>query len=167
MRSRKPPTEIRQDLPFQHRQWAVQRVGWVLAAITLVLAIGGLFGNGPLSHVRAGSPALQVDYERFIRRDSPVEIGIEAQPTSGEEVRLAVSRDYLHSLRIDSIVPAPERTETTAQDVVMVFRVARPADSARVTINATPLHAGTLRGSVRAMSVGAQPAVVIDQFTWP
>jgi hypothetical protein len=167
MRSRKPPAEIRQDLPFQHRQWAIQRVSWVLAAITLALAIGGLFGGGPLSHVRAGSPSLQVEYERFIRRDSPVEIRMDAQPTSGDEVRLAVSRDYLHSLRIDSIVPSPERTETTDQDVVMVFRVARPADSARITINATPLHAGTLRGSVRAMSTGAQPAVSIDQFTWP
>jgi hypothetical protein len=108
-----------------------------------------------------------VEYERFIRRDSPLEIRINVQPTSGEEARLAVSRDYLHSLRIESMVPYPERTETTAQDVILVFRVDRPADSARITINATPLHAGRLRGSIRPLGAGAQAAVLIDQFTWP
>jgi hypothetical protein len=167
MRSKKAPAEILQDLPFHHRQWVVQRVGWVLAAITLVLAIGGLFGDGPLSHVRAGGPALQVEYERFIRRDSPVEIRIDVQPPSGEEVRLAVSRDYLHSLRIESIVPEPERVDTTAQDIVMIFRVTPAAESAHVTISATPLHAGTLRGNVRALGAGTNTAVSIDQFTWP
>jgi hypothetical protein len=166
MPNRKAPAEILQDMPFQHRQWVIQRVGWVLAAVILVLAIGGVFGGGPLSDVRAGDAALQVEYERFIRRDSSMEIRIDAHPTSGEEARLAVSRDYLHSLRIESMLPYPERTETTAQEVILVFRATGPAESTRITINATPLHVGSLHGSIRAMGAG-QPTVLIDQFTWP
>jgi hypothetical protein len=167
MRSTKPPIQIRQDLPFHHRQWIVQRIGWGLGAVVLLLAIGGLFGGGPLSHVRAGSASLRVEYQRFIRRDSPAEIRIEVQPTGSEEIHLAVSRDYLHALRIDSMLPDPERTDTTGQDVVLVFRVEPKAETARITLNVTPLHVGTLRGRIRALDSPTQPVVPINQFIWP
>jgi hypothetical protein len=167
MPSTKPPVQIHQDLPFHRRQWMIQRSGWVLGAAVLVLAIGGLFGGGPLSHVRAGPSSLRVEYERFIRRDTPTEIRINVQPAASEEVQLAFSREYLHALDIESMLPTPERTGSTNQEVVFSFRVEPKAESALITINATPLHAGKLRGRIRALGGPTQPVVPIDQFTWP
>ena len=59
--------EISQDLTFQRRSWIVQRVGWVMLALLILAALGGLFGPGPLSRARAGphDGPLWVEYQRF------------------------------------------------------------------------------------------------------
>ena len=42
--------EVGQDLDFQRREWAVQRVGWGAMALVILAALLGLFGSsGPLS----------------------------------------------------------------------------------------------------------------------
>jgi hypothetical protein len=153
-------------LPFQHRQWLAQRVGWALGIAILVLGGLGLFGGGPLSEVTAGTPALRVEYERFLRRDSPTELRVDARPV-GDQVRLAVSREYLHALRIESILPYPERLEETDREVILAFRAAPRATSLRITFNVTPLHVGALHAQVRAAAANPPAPVRIDQFTYP
>jgi hypothetical protein len=165
MRSRKQHSEIPQDLTFHRGLWAAQRVGWVIALLIIALALLGLFGEGPLSSVRSGDPSLTIEYDRFVRRDSPSEIRIDAQPSAENEIRIAFTRDYIHSLRVDSILPYPQRVETIAEDVVFVFRVAPQTPSARITINAMPLNIGSLQGSVR--NAGNKTSIPIDQFVWP
>src|SRR5688572_1556672 len=118
MQKRKAPAEILQDLPFHRRQWIVQRIGWGLAVVVLALALAGVFGDGPLSHVRAGNEALHVEYERFLRRDDSTEIHFEVRASGTDEVRIGVSSEYLHTFRIESILPYPERVETTAREIV-------------------------------------------------
>lgn len=41
--------ELGQDLPFQRREWAVQRIAWAAMAAVLTAALLGLFGSGPVS----------------------------------------------------------------------------------------------------------------------
>jgi hypothetical protein len=165
--SRKQPAEILQDMAFHHRLWAVQRVGWIVALLIIALALGGLFGSGPLSSVQAGDAALTVEYDRFVRRDSPTEIRIDAQPSAENEVRIAFTRDYVHEMRVDSILPYPQRVETVAEEVLFVFRVAPQTPSARITINAMPLHVGSLQGRVRIVGDANAPSIPLDQFVWP
>lgn len=50
MPSRQRSLQIREDPAFQHRQWRVQRVGWLTIGLLLVLALAGVFGKGPASH---------------------------------------------------------------------------------------------------------------------
>ena len=60
--------EIAQDMTFQRRSWAVQRVGWGVVAVTIGAALLGLLGSGPLSRSTAVAPgAFAVEYERFVR----------------------------------------------------------------------------------------------------
>jgi hypothetical protein len=167
MHSRKPQAEIPQDIAFHHRLWVVQRVGWIVALLIIALALGGLFGGGPLSDVRAGDAALTIEYDRFMRRDSPTEIRIDAQPSAENEIRIAFTRDYIHEMRVDSILPYPQRVETLAGEVLFVFRIAPQARSARITINAMPLHVGSLQGRVRIVGDANAPSIPLDQFVWP
>jgi len=46
------------DHRFHRNEWRLQRIGWVLVALFLVLAVAGLFGNGPLEE-RSGSTRLE------------------------------------------------------------------------------------------------------------
>lgn len=71
--------EIHEDLPFQEREWKIQRAAWVFMALVIVLALLGLFSTGPLSSAKeeAADGALTVGYERFIRHDGRTTITIE------------------------------------------------------------------------------------------
>jgi hypothetical protein len=135
--------------------------------ILLILGALGLFGDGPLSDASDASAALRVQYERFIRRDRPMELRIDARPAAGDEARIAVSSDYLHALRIDSILPTPEHVEETGQDVLLVFGLARGSESVRITLDATPLQMGRLHAHVRVVGDAQDPGVRIDQLTYP
>jgi hypothetical protein len=154
-------------MPFHRRLWVVQRVGWIVALLIIALALGGLFGGGPLSSVRAGDSALAIEYDRFVRRDSPTELRIDARPSAENEVRIAFTRDYIHEMRVDSILPYPQRSETVGGEVLFVFRIAPRTPSARITINAMPLNVGPLKGRVRVSGDANTRSIPLDQFVWP
>ena len=163
----KKPSESPEELPVQRRKCGVRRVGAALGFAVLLLAAFGLFGDGPLSDASDASGALRVQYEHFLRRDRPTQLRIDARPADGDEARIAVSSDYLHALRIDSILPYPEHLEETGEDVILIFRPAPGSESVRITLEATPLHVGTLHAHVRAVGETQDPGVRIDQLTYP
>jgi len=41
-------------MEFQRRSWIVQRIGWAIFALVILLAALGLFGDGVLSDAQAG-----------------------------------------------------------------------------------------------------------------
>ena len=59
--------QINQDMEHHHTMWVIQRVGWVVMALLLLLALAGLLGNGVVSHITAGEAgdALQLEWERL------------------------------------------------------------------------------------------------------
>jgi len=61
--------QINEDMEFQRRSWIVQRVGWLVFALVILLAALGLFGDGILSDAKAGQEegALWLEYPRFKR----------------------------------------------------------------------------------------------------
>lgn len=61
--------ELDQDIDFQRRSWAVQRVGWGVMALVALAALLGLFGPGPINNAITGSKEapLWLEYKRFGR----------------------------------------------------------------------------------------------------
>jgi len=161
-----PAPQILEDLPFHHRQWIVQRVGWGVAVLVLALALFGLFGDGLLSHVHAGLPGLRVEYERFIRRDSPAPLQIDAQPTSSGEVSLAFSAEYLQGFTLNSVLPYPEHTYATSSDVVLVFHASSPDKPVHITILQSAIDPGSQHGELRLLGAAGSP-ISIHQFAYP
>ncbi|MEP7151377.1 MAG: hypothetical protein ABI856_06680, partial [Nitrospira sp.] len=64
--------QIEQDLPFQYRQWRLERIGQVLLACCIVAALLGLFGHNPLSTTtgQTSDGRLSIHYDRFARIES-------------------------------------------------------------------------------------------------
>jgi len=50
--------EIDEDLSFQRREWRVQRGGWVVMAVLILLALLGLTGRGPIRQPTAGTATI-------------------------------------------------------------------------------------------------------------
>jgi hypothetical protein len=117
------------DQRFHELEWRIERVGWLVLALFLVLALAGLFGGGPLSRAHVQGAEAGVDYERFVRQGSPTELVI--TPTSGAHgiSRVEITADYLEAFRIDSITPEPTTVRIAGERLVYEFAAATPGAS--------------------------------------
>lgn len=160
--------EVNQDLAFEEREWRMERAGRALVILVMLVALGGLFGNGPLSWTTVTTPdgALRVSYERFGRRGGPQELTLRATARAGRSGswQVEVSRDYLASLQVSAITPEPDAVETVEGAVRYRFAQAAPGADLEVVLAVTPRLVWSQRGEVRL--AGGQPATV-TQFFFP
>lgn len=160
--------EIDQDLDFQKGSWKVQRVAWTIMVVIVAGALLGAFGNGPLSSAHAGkNNLLRVDYERFVRLESPETITFivgsgALRPDS--LVEIWIDRRWLSEHDVKSIFPEPSATSVTRERVVYQFHVDSAAFPARIQFNLETRGIGAMYG--RAGIVGAQP-IKFSQFAYP
>lgn len=147
----------------------MQRFGWAMMLLVSVAALLGLFGGGPLSSGQVGvegSP-LRAEYERFLRLYAPgrltIYIGAAAiRPDSTAELWL--DRHWLADMEIQAITPEPERTRTSADQVVYTFRVDPSSTPARLTYELETRSVGLINGRVGLMN---GPSYSFSQFAYP
>jgi len=152
--------EIDDDVKFQRRVWTAQRVGWVIVGSVIAASLAGLFGTGPVSRASAELAGLRLEYERFGRLQQPTKLRFfisGAQP----EIQIALGRDYLDSVRVEAITPAPLRTEADGRWLVYRFAGAAPMS---VTFNLNPEDFGGLSGMLRTPS---GETITFRQFIYP
>jgi hypothetical protein len=160
--------EIDQDLAFQRRSWTVQRVGWVVIGVLLVLALAGLLGSGPLSRQQVELPGLlRLEYERFTRYQTPHTLTVRLQPgaTSAAEARVWVDRRYLEGTKVEAITPSPLRVEAAADRLVYIFAMSRPGDPVTIAFTLQSEELGPRSGRVGLG--GAGPVAPFRQFVYP
>jgi hypothetical protein len=161
--------QINQDLAYQQREWTVQRAGWLVMTLILLLALAGLLGPGPLSSATAGNEAadsLWLKYDRFTRLKAPASLLIHLGPnaTAGEEVHLQLNRPYLNRIQIQAVTPDPRRVEITAEGLLYVFDVAEPGAPAEISFHFQPLRFGPLKGQI---GLADQLPLTFNQFVYP
>lgn len=160
--------EINQDVRFQDREWTVERVGWLLLVALLIIAVLGLFGNGPLSRTTSSSPdaGLKVAYERFGRRGGSQELTLRASANAATNGswQIEVTRAYLASLEIVTITPEPDSAETTRRGVRYTFTQAAPDAALEVIFAVTPRSLWSHSGEIR---IGDEPPATVWQFFFP
>lgn len=134
--------QIDQDLAFSHREWRVQRLGWLLMVLFIVGAAAGLFGGGPLSMARTGTAdgRLAIEYDRIARHEGPDLLRLEIAPEAviNGTVRLWFDRAYILDRTIASISPEPERSGAADNRLVFEFHVADPARRTLIEFHTKP-----------------------------
>ncbi|MGH9943441.1 MAG: hypothetical protein ACRD9R_13925 [Pyrinomonadaceae bacterium] len=160
--------EIGEDMRTQRRQWAIERIGWVLMLLVALAALAGLLGPGPLSGTSAATPdsLLQVEYNRFERRQSPVMLRVRLGPGAarGGQLRLSLNRDYVEGIQIERIEPEPDTVEAHADRYVYVFNAPDISGATSVTFRFEPNRYG--RAPVRLWIEGG-PQLSFRQFFYP
>lgn len=149
-------------LQFQRFWWIAHRVGWLLLAIVIVAGLLGFLGPGLLSKASTGDRQLLVEYDRFLRSQSPTRLRILLPVSEGGLGFLWIDPAYLNEMDIEQIIPEPVRTEVREQWIVHLFRT-DPGGRATVTVHARPRSAGPIRGHL-----GSGPSTVeFRQFIFP
>jgi hypothetical protein len=157
-----------EDLVYQRREWAFQRVGWVVMALVALAGLLGLLGHGPLSNTSATDPggALRVEYSRFIHYGDPDQLEVHIGPGAGSkgELRLWLNSEYLAGVQVEKVTPEPERVEAGADRHTFVFRVSDVSRPTRLTLRVQAQRYGLRRAWVGLE--GREPAP-FWQFVYP
>lgn len=160
--------EIYQDLRFQEREWTVQRVGWAIMLLVILLALLGLFGTGPIStgNADAGDGAIAAGYERFVRHDGRTTLTLEVDGSQAQdgEIQVWVSRDYIDAMQVEQISPQPSETIAADDRLVYTFPIDDTASSLSVSFSLRPQDMLRLSGEA---GVPDGPTVSWNQFSYP
>ncbi len=147
--------EVNEDLRFQRRMWAAQRVCWVVMALVVLAALLGLLGPGLLStSAKAGSEGASLsveEYERVLRYRKPttLRLGLGERAGAGAgEARLWLDRKYLEGFQVQKVTPEPKSVEAGSDRLTYVFDVAELSESTSITFDLQPQKAGLLKGQV-------------------
>ena len=162
-RTRKQAQEdFESELVFHRHEWRIQRVGWVLVALFLALAVGGVFGNGPLSRAHADSDAGRLDYERFTRYGLSTDLVVTPVRSAHGVTRVEISGDYLEAFRIERITPEPAAVRMSGPNIVYEFASAGPGAS--ISFHMRPQR---LWRKTATIAIDGGAPLRISQLTYP
>lgn len=158
--------EIDDDPGQQDIEWSIQRVAWAMLSLLLLAIALGLFGRGgPLSKVETMSEDRRyvVEYDRFLRHDSPDVLRVAVEKAAAPVVRVQMDNRYARYIQLERVTPDPER-ETGADGVVTFLFRTRPGARLEVSFYFTPEKHGSLEGWI---AVDDSPRHTIKQFVYP
>jgi hypothetical protein len=163
MSRQQQPDDFESEGIFHEHEWRIQRIGWWILTLFLVLALAGLFGKGPLSHARAEAATGRIEYEHFIRYGTPAEFVITPSGrAAGGTSRVAISSDYLEAFRVERITPEPTSARIAGGHVVYEFATSSPGAS--ISFEVDPRQLWRHRAVVR---IDGGPPLEIWQLTYP
>jgi hypothetical protein len=160
--------QLDEDIIGQERAWRLERFGWAVMAVTVLAALVGLFGPGPLSHSNASSPdgTLQVQYERFVRMGDTLEMQVQVSGPLArrDELRLRVGAGILEAFQVQQLTPEPSESLPTGEDAILVYMLSGQDDQVTVTFNLQPQAIGPTASHIE---VTGGPIVEFSQFLYP
>ena len=158
--------QITQSLSFLKKEWRIQRMGWIVFALIMLLGLLGVFGRGAYSSRHAGDSRLRIDYERVLRHGavSDLTVTVGPQPATDSSFRLYVSADYLGKFEIADILPAPVRSGFRGDFAYFDFTRTDARHDGRVVIHMTPTGYWGVDAAIAAE--GSAP-IRIKQFILP
>jgi hypothetical protein len=160
--------DIEEDINHERRSWKVERIGWALLALFVLLAAAGLFGKGYASRGAAGLPdkSLEVQYERFGRYKAPLTLKLRFRPQDAASGKLSlwIGSDYLRAIRIERMEPEPESRQVVADGVSYEFQLEGAEPPVEVIVHAVAQEMGS-----HTARLGPSPdkSLRFSQFIYP
>lgn len=142
---------VHEDMRMQQRVWTFERVGWYALVIIVLLALAGVFGDGPLSNAEAVSAdgKLRVQYQRLSRTGTVDNMRIMVQGSAGKPVTVTLDGTLLREASIETMQPAPLSSMSKGQALLLQLGA---SDDGLATLYLTVRteSVGTLQGMVEA-----------------
>ncbi|HET9588704.1 MAG TPA: hypothetical protein VFO91_07930 [Anaerolineales bacterium] len=159
--------QINEDMEFQKRSWIIQRIGWAIFTLTILLAFLGLFGDGPLSNARAGQEgAFWLEYPRFGRfaNEFRIEAHIDEGIAAADEIGIHLDASYLDGIQVSRITPTPDRELRDANGITYVFTTDGQRSPQTIYFDVIPQKVGVLSGTFQLQD---RAGVRFSQFIYP
>jgi len=130
---------------FMRRNWQVQRAGWLLMALVVLLGLAGLFGQGRLASREAGGQGITLRYQRVVRLEATQSLEFALDARQSGEVALELDSGFVRRTEIERIIPAPREISVSPAGQRLSFPAAG-SGSVAVRVLFVPKKLGRLRG---------------------
>ena len=139
-------TELEMDerLELHETGWKIQRWGWALLGLFVLLAGAGLFGDGFLSKRTLEKEGIKLKYERFYRQEAQMELEICHAGSGALTVGFPLA--YLEAFKVSEVVPQPASVSFRQGAAHYSFAGSGPAT---VTFTLIPTRVGSVQGDLR------------------
>lgn len=156
---------VQEFMRVQQRHWRLERIGWVVFLLIVLLTALGGFSKGALSltTARSADGALTVDYQRFERNSAASEITVRLQGEPGEVMQLELTGDLLDKFSIEGIQPEPLNSESVHGGLRWSFRTDQAGDA---TVYLALRVAG-LGSAHSQLALTDTSRIAVDQFIYP
>jgi hypothetical protein len=106
---------VRESMKVQRRLWLVERVGFWILLLTVLLTLMGLFSNGLLSNATAGpvGDVVQIKYERFMRSGTTATLVVDLRGPPNASRWITITGEMLEGAILESIQPQPLSSATS------------------------------------------------------
>jgi hypothetical protein len=157
---------VGEDLRFQRKWWAFERLIWSFFLILVVCDLLGLFGQGWLANAKGATPdgALHLEYERIERATTPSTMRLQFGPSAIEngQVRVYVSESVVKGLGAQRISPEP--AVSAIGDMGLTYTFAATHAPAEVQIQLQPAVPGPHHFRIQAAH---EPPIDASVFVMP
>jgi hypothetical protein len=136
--------EIEENIEVQKKGWVIQRIGWLLMLIFVLLAAFGFFGDGVVSKKNLQAGEQKFEYPQYSRFESRMELKFDLHSAAQQNI-ISLPGDYLDQFRIESILPEPKENTIANDRVNYVFEGNGPM---KITFYLVPQNLGRLDADV-------------------
>ncbi|MEN4604460.1 hypothetical protein ABEG90_17825 [Pantoea agglomerans] len=157
---------IKEDMRWIRREWLIQRIGEYVLIALVILGACGLFSKGVLSNGSARSPdgTIQVEYERFGRVESNMDMRIRYNAPVTDRFTVTIGGGALDNLQIQTLQPQPLEAVTIGSDLRLTFSARNTGPDHAIWLGLQPRNPGRIAVSV---SSGDHPPAGFTQWIYP
>jgi hypothetical protein len=158
--------DLERLLPFHHKEWIFQRLGWAVMSLFLAAAAAGLLGPGGLSRASAGDSRARLAYDRIGRREADLDFALNVATGTGmRTLRVAFSEECLRDAEPEWMRPQPD-TAVAGDQGGLTYVYARDPEADRIHVewSLKPRFTGSRRCRITAGDAGP---IEIKQFILP
>jgi hypothetical protein len=167
MRKEADSPESKLGLPEYHGHSVAEKTAFAALIVFVGASAAGAFGGGPASETVTDSASgkLQVEYQRFLRRDASEVMVITAPtPRGARSVELTFNAEYLRRVQITEVFPEP--VESTSQgNGKLRFNTDGTGEPIEVRLHYQARLPGFMTAHLAVASAGEQ--VRIKQLVYP
>ncbi len=125
---------VRENMPFQRRMWAFERIGWYGLCLLVGLTLSGLFSKGPLSWatIELKDRRATLEYDRFLRNGTHTDLTLDLRLSNGTVATLG--GPLLDAVSLESVHPQPRSMRTVGDGLELTFKDGQDHTRAHVTL---------------------------------
>ncbi|BCG08535.1 hypothetical protein [Buttiauxella agrestis] len=147
-------------------EFQLRRIGFALLLAIVIAAMVGLFSRGYISDARIvnDSGTLRIDYEKYSRLMSDVDMKITSSQIRENRNRIILGGDFMDSFRIDTLQPQPDKMYSLNGKMVLEYSVSAPGSEQTLWLSLTPMKFGATHSTV---AIDNGPEITLHQFIYP
>jgi hypothetical protein len=160
-----PDLDLDTKDPDSEVGWRLQRAGWAVMLLVMILAVAGVFGTGLFSRAHVRGEGFEVSYPRFQRMTATNDLVVTVPVSQADRTQIGIHGDHIRSFEISNLTPQSESSMATRDGLFFTFRSV-PGRPLVITFR---MHAsdGTFGSVSGAVSVKGRGRVEFRQVVWP